>query len=421
MMTPPGQPRANRDVDVPDQIKRRTFIESNKEVPRKEFKEDFLRRYYQVINSPDTLHAFLSKSKTENRLPSNDSMIPMQTVTSKTIDRSTTSGSVSFKIGIYLKVDLSSTIATLTITGPEKVYFAVGFNATHMRDQPYTIYVNSKGVQEQQIGTCGGSGHCAGTSLESSITVVSEKVVDNKRTVILTRPLQGRTQQYNSFNPSVQSDIPMIVAVGHSDSFSTHKDDARGHLAISNHAQKNVHKPYSFTGENSKQPRNSNSVDLFRTNNVAESGSVSFKIGIYLKVDLNSTTATLTITGPEKEYFAVGFNATHMRDEPYTIYVNSKGVHEQQIGTCGGSGHCAGTSLESSVTVVSDKAVDSKRTVILTRPLQGRTQQYYSFDSSVQSDIPMIAAVGHSDSFSTHKDDARDHLAISKNKIINSK
>ena len=373
------------------------------------------------MDSPDTLHVFLSKSETDNRPSSNDWMMPTQTVTSNPSDLPNTSGSVSFTVGIDLKVELSSTTATLTITGPEKVYFAVGFNATHMRDQPYIIYVNSKGVHEQQIGTCGGSGHCCGTSLESSVTVVSDKVVDSKRTVVITRPLQGRTQHYYSFDSSVQSDIPMLAAVGHSDSFSKHKDETRGHLALSNHAHKKVHTPYSSTGANSEQTLNTNSVDSFNFNNVAESGSVSFTVGIDLKVELSSTTATLTITGPEKVYFAVGFNATHMRDQPYIIYVNSKGVHEQQIGTCGGSGHCCGTSLESSVTVVSDKVVDSKRTVVITRPLQGRTQHYYSFDSSVQSDIPMIAAVGHSDSFSKHKDETRGHLALSKKKIIKSK
>jgi len=33
----------------------------------------------------------------------------------------------------------------------------------------------------------------------------------------------------------------------------------------------------------------------------------------------------------------------------------------------------------------------------------------------------MIAAVGHSDSFSKHKDETRGHLALSKKKIIKSK
>jgi hypothetical protein len=36
--------------------------------------------------------------------------------------------------------------------------YGVGFNAQWMHDQPYTIIVNSTGIMERKIGTCGEEG-----------------------------------------------------------------------------------------------------------------------------------------------------------------------------------------------------------------------------------------------------------------------
>lgn len=49
------------------------------------------------------------------------------------------------------------------MTGPSDVWFGVGFNATQMNDEPYTLLVNGSGVIEQKIGTCTDEGrHCPG-------------------------------------------------------------------------------------------------------------------------------------------------------------------------------------------------------------------------------------------------------------------
>ena len=49
-----------------------------------------------------------------------------------------------------------------------------------------------QGVMERKLGTCGTEAdHCAGTLLKPSITVVSNRVADNVRTVVLTRPFAG--------------------------------------------------------------------------------------------------------------------------------------------------------------------------------------------------------------------------------------
>ena len=44
---------------------------------------------------------------------------------------------------------------TITLSGPSDAWFGGGLDAQQMSDQPYTIIVNSTGVMEQKLGTCG--------------------------------------------------------------------------------------------------------------------------------------------------------------------------------------------------------------------------------------------------------------------------
>ena len=142
-------------------------------------------------------------------------------------------------------------------------------------------------------------------------------------------------------------------------------------------------------------------------------GKVTFSIGVVAQVDVNSTTALITLSGPATSWFGVGFNATAMSDIPYVIYVNDQGVHEQLLGTCGSEAcHCPGTPLKQSITVLSEKVVNNIRTVVVTRPLKGPLKQYYTFDTDAQSQIPMIAAIGHSQTFEHHREHKIDKIAL---------
>lgn len=142
-------------------------------------------------------------------------------------------------------------------------------------------------------------------------------------------------------------------------------------------------------------------------------GTVNFDIGVSVTVELNSTTAMLTLSGPSDVWFGTGFNASHMADSPYTIIVNSTGVYERQIGTCGSEAeHCPGDALQTTLQVISNKVADGMRTVMLSRSLKGKTMKYYSFDTSVQSQIPMIAAVGSSQMFAYHKNHSNGMLPL---------
>lgn len=142
-------------------------------------------------------------------------------------------GNVTFDIGVDMAVELSDTTATIIISGPANVWFAVGFNAVQMSDSPYTIIVNSSMVQERQIGTCGSEAeHCPGDQLNNSVTIQSSKTENGIRTVVLTRPLKGMSSKYYSFDPSKDSQINIIAAIGKDQVFAYHKNHSAGVLPL---------------------------------------------------------------------------------------------------------------------------------------------------------------------------------------------
>jgi hypothetical protein len=95
---------------------------------------------------------------------------------------------------VDLKVELDTTDATITITGPATVWFGVGFNATSMADRPWTVVVDGYGhVTERHLAF-----HDPGTSLPPSVQVVSNTIEGGKRTVVLSRPLKGGVFSFSS-------------------------------------------------------------------------------------------------------------------------------------------------------------------------------------------------------------------------------
>ena len=92
-----------------------------------------------------------------------------------------------------------------------------------MADQPWTIIINSTDVWEQKIGTCGSEAeHCPGNTLNKSITLLSNTVNNGVRTVKIQRGLIGMTSDYYSFIPSNIASIPLITAIGSSQTFAYH-------------------------------------------------------------------------------------------------------------------------------------------------------------------------------------------------------
>eukprot|EP01044_Picomonas_judraskeda_P015568 COSAG03_NODE_2629_length_2580_cov_9.033857_3_plen_193_part_01 len=89
-----------------------------------------------------------------------------------------------------------------------------------MANQPYTLIVNSSGVSERKLGTCGSEAeHCPGTPLAPTLKLVSNTVADGVRTVVVTRPAAGASQDYYSFG---EPTFNYISAQGHSQVFAQH-------------------------------------------------------------------------------------------------------------------------------------------------------------------------------------------------------
>jgi len=120
-----------------------------------------------------------------------------------------------------IHVDEDKDNVTIVLSGPSSGWFGVGFNAQKMADMPYTIVVNSTGVIEQKIGTCGSEAdHCPGTLLQNQVKLVSNEVQGNTRTVVVTRSIAGVTSDHYTFNMSSSTQIPFIAAVGSSQTFA---------------------------------------------------------------------------------------------------------------------------------------------------------------------------------------------------------
>ena len=101
-------------------------------------------------------------------------------------------GSTVSVVTFALSLDESAPVesqATVTMSGPDGVWFGVGLGATVMADTPNAIIVLGNGtVFEQKMAD-----QPIGTRLPTSIKVVSNIVAAGKRTVTVTRGLKGMT------------------------------------------------------------------------------------------------------------------------------------------------------------------------------------------------------------------------------------
>jgi hypothetical protein len=142
-------------------------------------------------------------------------------------------------------------------------------------------------------------------------------------------------------------------------------------------------------------------------------GSISAAVGtntnavsLHLNISGRDSAVVITLRGPADVWFGVGLNASLMGDDPYTI------VHEGGTGAVheGGTGaiserklarHAPGTVLSASITLLSSAVSHGVRTVVMSRPLKGKTEDHYTFDPTALS-LNFIAAVGTAAGFGPH-------------------
>ena len=130
-------------------------------------------------------------------------------------------------ISINLKIDKTKNIdnqVKLNITGPYDKWFGIAFNAYTMNDKPYSIIINEN-VTERKLGN-----HDQGILLNPSIKIISNKVINNKRNVILTRSIKGLNENYYTFD--LNNDIPILSALGVDNDFAYHKIKSANTLSL---------------------------------------------------------------------------------------------------------------------------------------------------------------------------------------------
>eukprot|EP00658_Telonema_sp_P-2_P078380 TRINITY_DN7322_c0_g1_i4.p1 TRINITY_DN7322_c0_g1~~TRINITY_DN7322_c0_g1_i4.p1 ORF type:complete len:393 (+),score=85.33 TRINITY_DN7322_c0_g1_i4:167-1345(+) len=143
-------------------------------------------------------------------------------------------GSTASLLNVTLSVDRASQMATIQLRGPSAEWFGVGFGGSSMADQPWTVIVDGAGaVSERKLGNLTAAHHDPGTQLPPSVKVLSNQVHAQLRQVTVTRPLQGATSDYYTFDSSsADSTIPIIMAVGTSSQLSYHKSKLPGKLDL---------------------------------------------------------------------------------------------------------------------------------------------------------------------------------------------
>ena len=122
---------------------------------------------------------------------------------------------------VNLSIAHDGVTATITIVGPERSWFAVGFNAQAMSDLPYAIVVDGTGaVTERQLAD-----HGPGSLLSATVKVLSSTVVAGVRSVMLQRAVTmvGPSSATHFSLPTEGGTINMITAIGDTPALAYHK------------------------------------------------------------------------------------------------------------------------------------------------------------------------------------------------------
>ena len=124
---------------------------------------------------------------------------------------------------------------------------------------------------------------------------------------------------------------------------------------------------------------------FFPINFVGQLTSSTTEVDMKLSLTSKNDQAMINITGPDGKWFGVGLGAKTftMSDQPYTIMVDGSGkVSELKLGD-----HSGGQTLAKSVTVVSNKVVNGRRTISLTRALKVSTVEKYNLTMAIWEDF----------------------------------
>lgn len=113
-------------------------------------------------------------------------------------------------------IDVGNQTVTLTMTGPNNVWFAYGFDNNRMSGTYIILSEGNGNVVERKLSSRG-----AGSVLSNSFTNSNTVVNGGIRTTTVTRPLQGLTSDHYTFLAQEYS-IPVIWAYGNGATIAYH-------------------------------------------------------------------------------------------------------------------------------------------------------------------------------------------------------
>lgn len=109
-----------------------------------------------------------------------------------------TTGTVTLSTGMTVKLDTSSTLATLTLTGPDTSFLGVGFGGTGTSGGMGSgvdgfIYNSASTTNTNLDYTFAGIGNTPNADAVQDWTITSNTVASSTRTIVATRSLSGGT------------------------------------------------------------------------------------------------------------------------------------------------------------------------------------------------------------------------------------
>ncbi len=137
-------------------------------------------------------------------------------------------GEVTLSPDLNLVIDVSTNTTTITMTGPSNVWFAVGFGGSTMRSGADVIRTDGTTVidartTDQVLPT---------EDASQDLTVVSNTVSGNQRTIVLTRANNTGDDNDFVFTNNLTS-LPIIWANGTSTGYAYHGRRNRGATVVS--------------------------------------------------------------------------------------------------------------------------------------------------------------------------------------------
>lgn len=135
-----------------------------------------------------------------------------------------TTGTVTLTTGMTLKIDTSSTIVTLTLTGPDNTWLGIGFGGTSMSTVTDMFIWNSTSNRDY---IAPGGQSTPSPDASQSWTISLDNVNSGVRTVVATRALVS-SGDYTFANASTA--IPIIYALSNTITFGEHTGAKGGKL-----------------------------------------------------------------------------------------------------------------------------------------------------------------------------------------------